>query len=235
MWTDAALLELLLRCPVLLRVRSDLLADVEWHPVGKADRVSLPSEDSGDAMHLGRHILLILVLLPMGLRAQTVQGVAPSDTSVAITVDVPLGDWLERYRQWASRDRGASQGEATPPRTQQPVMLGMPYLEYFSPTGTSLYRGSTAEANAAFILDLQEHGAKQGKALTPDPSRPSLLEYFDLAPQLKQYERKVMSKNRFVLLSIVFPDKPFCKAQSDAIRQLRDQPNVQIIEIHLHS
>jgi hypothetical protein len=113
-------------------------------------------------------------------------------------------------------------------------MLGMPYLELFSPDGHSLYRGENALQNASFLRELQHTVPIRGNVMTSE-WHPSLHDYFDLVASLKPYESRMLADKHFTLLAVTYPDRPFCQPENDALQQFASQPNIQIVVIRLHS
>ena len=111
-------------------------------------------------------------------------------------------------------------------------MLKMPYLELYSPSGVSLYRGTGAEHNAEFLYKLQSYMPN-----TPVPTndlRPTLIEYTSMIAQLRVYQAELLSKNEPTILAVTFPDKLFCQAQNEAMKHWEKQSRIRVVEIRLH-
>jgi hypothetical protein len=73
---------------------------------------------------------------------------AKSVGSAPVFVDVPTQEWLHNYLGTYSHPEVMKHDDASSGAT---LKLEMPYLELFSPTGVSLYRGGNDDDNAAFI------------------------------------------------------------------------------------
>lgn len=115
-------------------------------------------------------------------------------------------------------------------------MLRMPYLELYSPSGISLYRGTNAEQNAAFLRELP-HGMPTKSTTDSEELRPTFQEYMNMNPKLKPYFPRILAKKEATIFAVTFPDKPFCKAQNEAMQQFKSRANsinVRVIEVRLH-
>lgn len=182
-------------------------------------------------------ILALLVMLPIPGNSQ--KGVRSSSplpvptVSGPVTVDLTTAKWLEDYRGWIHLHSLPVKGDASvsiPP----PVTLGMPYLELFSAGGIPIYRGSNAAQNSSFLHDL-EREVPSRSLIQKEESRPTLREYINMVSALKPYESQILHGKQYTIFAVTFPDKPFCKAQNDAIRQFYYNPNIRVIEIRLHA
>jgi hypothetical protein len=148
---------------------------------------------------------------------------------VTVTVNVPTGDWLEDYMGWIR-----IHPEAKKQASSNILTLDMPYLEFFSPDGLSLYRGGNDEQNAAFLEGLQ-HEIPSHSLVTGNTLRPSLDEYVKMINQLKPYESALLDGKKFTIFAVTYRDKAMCKLQNAALRQFGSRPNIRVIEIDLHS
>ena len=154
-------------------------------------------------------------------------------------VDVPIQEWLDDYLGWAHRHpeilhpSGPARTPQQNTRSNEPLMLKMPYLELYSSSGSSLYRGTGAKHNAEFLHKLQSQ-MPSGPVPTDD-LRPTLREYTSMIAQLRVYQAELRSKNEPTILAVTFPDKPFCQAQNAAMKPWEKQSRIRVVEIRLHS
>jgi hypothetical protein len=171
------------------------------------------------------------ILLLVIFSAQIVSPAQVTNNSPAIIfVDLSVNSWLDNYLHLAKIKVKQDESGDSPMH----LMLGMPYLELFSPTGESLYRGSNAEQNAAFLHDLQ-HAIPSRPVPSSSDWHPSLRDYVVIAPPLQSYQSQIFNSRQLTLLAVTYTDKPFCQAQNVALKQFATHPNIRIVEIILHS
>lgn len=156
-----------------------------------------------------------------------------SPSASVVAVDISVDKWLEDYMGW-TRHHPEIKVSASSTSDPEPVMLGMPYLELFSPTGASLYRGSNAAQNAFFLRALERKVPSRASVSVENGLHPTLKEYFDMIAELRPYQAEVRSKKCFIILAITYPDKSFCKVQNDALDKMKKTPNIRVIEVRLH-
>jgi hypothetical protein len=164
--------------------------------------------------------ILLFATIPVLIQSQALGPLShPGFQTFAIAVDVPMNEWLDNYLAWLHRHPNAIHKDAS----------GDP--EFFSPNGTSIYRGSKDAQNAAFIKGLNGKVPIRS-SVTEDGPRPDLQAYLEMAVELKPYESHVLSTKKYTVLAVTYKNNARCKSQNDALRQLAN-PNIQVVEISL--
>jgi len=158
---------------------------------------------------------------------------ASSAASSIVEADMSVHEWLDNYLEWTHHNPQVirHEGSSSPP---EPLMLGMPYLELFSPAGVSLYRGTNADENAVFLRQLQREIPTHSTIKTNE-LRPTLKEDIEMVAELKRGEARLLDGKQFTIFAVTYPDRQFCKAQNEAIRGVGGRQNIRIIEVRLHS
>jgi hypothetical protein len=203
-----------------------VLLNREEHDLKEKSR-SCSFAKTGEIM---KKIVVALLLLgsmpPSGRATSATEAVSP-----AVMVDLPVQLWTDDYLAWM-KQRVAKEHSDT---GAAPVMLGMPYLELFSPTGKSLYRGSAADKNASFLTRLSASSYTASGPGDLSEGHPGLADYFTFIGELRPFKQQVFVQKKMVLLAVTFPDKAFCKAQNEALLPFLHRQEFQVVEIKLHS
>lgn len=100
-----------------------------------------------------------------------------------------------------------------------PLILPLPSIDLYSPSGTLLYYGGDSEQNAKFI----NNSLAQLPTIKHEPTtlfRPTLKEAFGIFPKLAAQRTEHLSPDTYTLFTITYPDTSMCKAQNDAISRL---------------
>jgi hypothetical protein len=130
------------------------------------------------------------------------------------------------YLRWEHKHPEATQNG-------KPLMLAMPSIDLYSPSGVSLHHGADSEKNAAFLRALP----RTLREARTDEVRPSLKEAIEMFAELKAQEAGLLSDKEYTVFAVTYPDSGLCKAQNDAIEKLRGrahQLGVRILEVRLH-
>ena len=180
--------------------------------------------------HLRVSSALLLLFLSSSTRFAPAN--AQSASPITVSVNVPIGEWLDSYLAWAHRHPELMHRDKTS-GSVDPMMMEMPYLEFFSPDGRPLYRGGNDAQNAIFLHSLQN--ATPSRALTQMSSeKPTLKEYLEMAKELKPYEQQLLTGKQSTIFAITYRNKALCKSQNEAMRQMKiHHPNIRIIEVAL--
>jgi hypothetical protein len=196
-------------------------------------------------------LLLLSVLMPYtvwsgALRTQLHERSA----NAVITVQGSQDELLDGYLQWVHQHPEVMHGaEAIIPSARQespmpsaqstravePLVVGTPSIDLYSPAGISLYHGSNSDKNAAFIRALPR-GVGQGSPAKTSEIRPTLQEAMEMFAELRPYSATPPEKNEVTVFALTFPDKAFCKAQNDAIALLKTRARrigIRVIEVRL--
>jgi hypothetical protein len=115
----------------------------------------------------------------------------------------------------------------------KPMMLAIPSIDLYSPSGVSLYHGGDSEKNASFIRDLP---GNISHAKTEEV-RPSFQEALEMFEALKSQKALSPADHQYTVFALTYAGADFCKAQNDAIQQLRSragQIGIRILEVRLH-
>lgn len=185
-------------------------------------------------MFLKACVLAVFVCASHQLTAQVKGGVhtplQKPRTASAISVNAPSQEWIGGYLEWTHHHPGVIKRDAS--GSPVSLVLEMPYLELFSPSGVRLYHGKTSEGNAAFIDSIQSQLPHLTAVADSDP-RPSLQEYLDMFSELRPYRDQITQHPMYTLFSVSYNDSSMCKAQVDAIRRIAPSASLRIIEIWL--
>jgi hypothetical protein len=141
-------------------------------------------------------------------------------------VTATLADLAHGYNKWQAGRSNGTEGAKS-------FRLGMPILDLYSPSGTSLYHGEDSTANATFLRSLPK---AMGRTTATAP-RPSLKEAIEMFPELKLQEDTLLADKRYTVFAITDPTWDHCKDQNDAVAKLReskDHANIRVIEVRLH-
>ena len=112
------------------------------------------------------------------------------------------------------------------------VKVHFPILDLYSAAGVPIYHGDNSEQNAAFIRALPRSvaGAKT------ESLRPTLKEAIEMFPELKKREQALLSGSKYTAFVITYRDWDRCKAQNDAIAELRKrsrETGIRVIEVEI--
>jgi hypothetical protein len=173
--------------------------------------------------------------------------------SIAIvSVEALVNELLEGYHKWivrhpeinpqtqtaSSRPAGGAQSGATEAsQSRGQLLIRTPSIDLYSPSGISLYHGTNCEENAAWIRALPR-GIQTGGAAKTDGLRPTLQEAVEMFSELGPYKAVPMAKNEYTLFALANPSLTACKAQDEAIQQLKGSApgtSIRVIEVRLHS
>lgn len=201
---------------------------------------------------LVRLLLILSFVISFALLAKSAQtrpdGRATTSTPV-ITVDVPISEagdgflaWLQLHPEAAPQQKpiipAPSQGPQGPQKEpgSKPLMIQTPSIDLYSPTGVSLYHGTNSEKNAALIRDLPRSIREVERPETTD-IRPTLKEAVEMFAELKPYRADILAGKQDTIFALTLFDTARCKAQNDAMQELRKRPSeigVRIVEVRLH-
>lgn len=147
-----------------------------------------------------------------------------------IVVKVAVQDWLTSYLDWTHNHPGTLKQDAE--GSYEPLTLPMPYIELFSPSGESLYRGGSDKENAAF-LDGIKHDFPPRSSPEQASLKPSLSDLLAMVSELKPYRSELLQDKRYKLFAITYLDKPICHDQNEAMQRLTKRADLQVIEMDL--
>jgi hypothetical protein len=112
------------------------------------------------------------------------------------------------------------------------VSAHFPVLDLYAPTGLSIYHGDDSAKNAAFIQGLPKSIA--GSSV--NTLRPTLKEAIEMIPSFRAQKQTLLASKQYTAFVITYPDWDRCKAQNDAIAELRkhsQEIGVRILEVSL--
>lgn len=112
------------------------------------------------------------------------------------------------------------------------VKIHFPILDFYSAAGVSIYHGDDSAKNAAFIRALPRSIA----GTKTESLRPTLKEAIEMFPGLKKREQALLSGSRYTAFVITYPGWERCKAQNDAIAELKKrsrEAGVHVIEVEI--
>jgi len=158
----------------------------------------------------------------------------PTQTA-PIFIDAATHQWLDGYLSWVHHNPKAKSLLDSSTSSAPTLMLNTPYLELFSPSGKSLYRGDDAKKNAVFIRTL-EHGIPLSLSPLLSGDKPSIEDYVHIFPALRQYQTSIFSQKKYILFSITWPYKPDCMANNDALHEFESSDmsgGIQVIIVRL--
>jgi hypothetical protein len=127
-------------------------------------------------------------------RSQTQKGATKSAITI---VDARFQELAQGYMQWRHRHPEATRQapqEIPDPRQDvprrdpasdsqpPPLIVRMPSIDLYSPSGFSVYHGAVSKENAAFIIALPRD-IPRGDATTPHEVRPTLQEAVEMFPE----------------------------------------------------
>jgi hypothetical protein len=119
--------------------------------------------------------------------------------------------------------------------TSARLVLGVPSIDLYDPLGVSIYHGEDSEKNAAFIRTLQRNTAQTQHKL----ARPTLKEIIGMIPEFRARQEALLSTDgRYTIVAVTYPSWARCKAQNDAIEELRRRSielGVRVLEVRLRS
>ena len=175
-------------------------------------------------------ILLLVVSMnitaqPGVVQAQT--GSHQQDSPAVLTVNAPVKNLLEGYHNWTHRHLGSASPDM--------IKTYMPFIDVYSSAGVSIYHGIGSAKNAAFIHALPGD-IPHGKVAQADTSRPTLQEAIDMFPELSTYKITPNSENKYTIFAVTFPNNDQCKAQNDAMDQLKiraQSTGLHVIEVKI--
>jgi hypothetical protein len=141
-------------------------------------------------------------------------------------IEASVQELTAGFLKWEQHYPGAT----TPGK---PMMIAIPSIDLYSPSGVSLYHGGDSEKNASFIRDLPGN-IPHAKTEEVRPSFQEALEMFDA---LKSQKALSPAGHQYTVFALTYAGADFCKAQNDAIQQLRSragQIGIRILEVRLH-
>lgn len=174
------------------------------------------------------------VLTTLGVVALLSYSFSQPTTSASNLGDFPLiisakeMPVVASYNHWTKQHPELLQGNG-------PIVVSIPALYLFSPTGKLIHFGSSPELNVAFIRDLPDNVSRQSKDAI-EHVQPNLTELIQMVAELRPHESIILNAKRFTLVSLTIPTLPSSRLQEDAIR-LRLQKrhgNLNVIEVQLH-
>jgi hypothetical protein len=201
----------------------------------------------------GAHVILLSLLFrfvawPAAEQVRITE--QPSASSDVVTIEAPLVELNQRYLRWIHHHPEVMQqpkplipppppGEwpnssAGSNRDVTPLLIRMPSIDLYSPTGVSLYHGTDSDKNAKFIRGLP-HGIPSGSAVTADELRPTLQEAMEMFSELKQYASAPAAKKEYTVFALTYPDVTR-KAQNEAMEELKNRAGrigFRVIEVRL--
>jgi hypothetical protein len=154
------------------------------------------------------------------------QSVEPS----SIVVTAPVHELLSHYLNWAHHHPGVFKRD--PSGNPEPINIPTAYIELFSPSGASLYRGTSDKENAAFLQRLEHSIPSQGSILQ-DREYPTLDEYLGMLDELKPFQSKILSSNKYVLFATTYRNESMCEAQNEVLQHFHGGANLEIVEVDL--
>ncbi|HKV95395.1 MAG TPA: hypothetical protein VJW20_22810 [Candidatus Angelobacter sp.] len=175
-------------------------------------------------------ILLLAISMPIAAQSGVVQAQTTShrqNPPAVLTVNAPVKNLLEGYHNWTHRRLGSASPDM--------IKTYMPFIDVYSPSGVSIYHGIGSAKNAAFIHALPNN-IPHGKVAQTDTARPTLQEAIDMFPELATYKIKPASGNIYTIFAVTFPDNDQCKAQNDAMDQLKaraQNTGLRVIEVRI--
>jgi hypothetical protein len=137
-------------------------------------------------------------------------------------LNISSQEFLSRYLGWAHEHPAAYEGQ---PR----INAQIPAIDLYSAAGVLLYYGGDSEKNAAFLRALPRSAAEAKTSAM----RPTLQETLALFPEFGAPPAGM----RYAVLATTYPDWDKCKAQNDAIEELKARARkmgIWVLELRLH-
>ena len=131
------------------------------------------------------------------------------DTASLKIASMKNGDFADAYLQWFANHPDAS-------ASGKSLTLRLPSLDFYAPSGMSIYYGTDVTANVAFIHRLAKEIPKSGDRYV----RPSFKEAIEMVPQFKERERELLSDHRPTLFVVTYPNWKKSKPQDEAVETL---------------
>jgi hypothetical protein len=144
------------------------------------------------------------------------------------TTRMSVVEFADQYLRWfASHPDAGGDGGTT-------IRLDLPMLDFYSPSGRSIYFGADSAKNGAFLDSLPQ---RTPEARRDGVVRPSLKEAIEMFPEFRAQEATLLADKRFTVLAITFPDWDEAKEQNDAVARLRRRvrgSDIRILVVNLH-
>jgi hypothetical protein len=177
---------------------------------------------------VGVRMLFAFVIIVFQLL--TLQGGAQQHSKVAtVSVSTPEAAMRNQYLVWADKHPSVWQKSPT-------LVISVPFISLYSPTGVSVYYGTDSKTNTAFIRALA-HNVPPATNASIDTLRPTLKEYMDMVAELQPYERLFSTKRAYTLFAVSYDASACCKAQNEAIRYIKNRGSridLRVIEVRLN-
>jgi hypothetical protein len=154
----------------------------------------------------------------------------------AITVESSRSELEAGYLKWMHLHPEVMHKNGSDASEPEPLIIRMPSIDLYSPSGVSLYHGTSSKDNAVFLHDLPSNIHSLKAAMTTD-IRPSIQEAMSIFPELEPYKAFVVAKNRYTVFAMSYPNASIFMEQNKAIEQLKrraQQLNLIVIEVQLH-
>jgi hypothetical protein len=144
-----------------------------------------------------------------------------------LTVNATLQNLYDGYHSWTHRHLGSASPNV--------IKTFMPFIDVYSPSGVSIYHGEDSDKNATFIHALPSN-IPHGNVVKTNAARPTLQEAIDMFPELATYKINSGPENVYTIFAVTFPDTERCKAQNDAMVQLKARAQntaLRVIEVRI--
>jgi hypothetical protein len=196
-------------------------------------------------------VVLLSILLPLAVQPIAVQaGLDERPTAAVVTIEASQDEVLRGYLQWLHRHPevmrhvqplipvsppGLSSHESEAAHAVEPLLIGTPSIDLYSPLGISIYHGTDSDKNAAFIRALPR-SIQQGSATKISEVRPTLQEAMEMFAELEPYVGPSLGKTEYTIFALTYADRPYCKTQNEAVEQLKTRARgigIRVIEVRL--
>jgi hypothetical protein len=155
-----------------------------------------------------------------------------------ITVESSVSEMMAGYLKWIHvhpevmhvHGTGASNSDS------EPLIVKMPSIDLYSPTGVSLYHGTSSQGNALFLQDFP-HNVHRLDAAKMTEIRPTIQEAMSICPELEPYKASIVGKKQYTIFAMTYPNAPIYEEQNKTVQQLKSraqQLGLIVIEVQLH-
>jgi hypothetical protein len=160
-----------------------------------------------------------------------------------VTVQAPISEMSAGFAHWihlhpktnTAPPNAAALLKGYSETDSESLVIRMPSLDLYSPSGVSIYHGENSEKNAEFIRSFVPSDPLRNTGKTTD-ARPTLQEALSIFPELQTYEAKILAQKEYTFFAMTYPNQPMCKAQNDAIEHLKSlasHMHFRIVEVQV--
>lgn len=169
-----------------------------------------------------------------------------------VAVDAPLHEILNGYVKWLKHHPEAiPHAQPLIPKTPgldaspsqdvaSPLVIRIPSVALYSPSGISVYYDTNSDKNAAFLRALPS-GTGDARQANTGAAEVTLREAIEMFAELKPYEGALLAEKRYTILALTCADNAGwgtrCKNQNEVIDQLVrvNRLGIGVIHVRVHN